>query len=95
LDSRWRYENGTNFLLFQQNISYCILCFVYQDIASGKGNTSESVYGGFFEDESFSVLNDKRGVVGMANNGRHSNGSQFYFTLQPAAWMNKKYVAFG
>ena len=49
----------------------------------------------FYADESYAVKHDQRGVVGMANNGRHSNGSQFYITLQPASWMNKKYVAFG
>lgn len=31
----------------------------------------------------------------MANKGRHSNGSQFYITLQPAPYLDKKYVAFG
>ena len=31
----------------------------------------------------------------MANKGRHTNGSQFYITLQPANWMDTKYVAFG
>lgn len=65
------------------------------DTLSGKGNGSESVYGGLFEDESFAVKHDKRGVIGMANNGRHSNGSQFYICLQPAPFMDKKYVAFG
>ena len=65
------------------------------DILSGKGNTSESIYGGCFEDETFAILHDSRGMVGMSNNGRHTNGSQFYITLGPAAWMDKKYVAFG
>lgn len=46
-------------------------------------------------DESFSVPHDKRGVLGMANKGRHTNASQFYITLQPCSWMNTKYVAFG
>jgi cyclophilin family peptidyl-prolyl cis-trans isomerase len=27
--------------------------------------------------------------------GRHSNGSQFYITLQPTSWMDTNYVAFG
>ena len=27
--------------------------------------------------------------------GRHTNGSQFYVTLQPTSWMDTKYVAFG
>uniref|UniRef100_A0ACB8GD33 Problable inactive peptidyl-prolyl cis-trans isomerase-like 6 n=2 Tax=Sphaerodactylus townsendi TaxID=933632 RepID=A0ACB8GD33_9SAUR len=31
----------------------------------------------------------------MVNKGRHSNGSQFYITLQPAPYLNEKYVAFG
>lgn len=31
----------------------------------------------------------------MANKGPHSNGSQFYITLQPTSWMDRTYVAFG
>ena len=46
-------------------------------------------------DEDFSIPHNKRGIVGMANRGRHTNGSQFYITLQPAPWMDTKYVAFG
>ncbi|XP_021174607.2 probable inactive peptidyl-prolyl cis-trans isomerase-like 6 isoform X1 [Fundulus heteroclitus] len=66
------------------------------DISPGsKGNGGESIYGPTFEDESFAVSHSKRGILGMANNGPHSNGSQFYITLQPAPWMDKTYVAFG
>lgn len=46
-------------------------------------------------DESFAVSHWKRGTLGMANKGPHSNGSQFYITLQPAPWMDRTYVAFG
>ena len=46
-------------------------------------------------DENFIMSHDRRGIVGMANKGRHTNGSQFYITLQPAKWMDTKYVAFG
>nr|XP_046228173.1 probable inactive peptidyl-prolyl cis-trans isomerase-like 6 isoform X1 [Scatophagus argus] len=46
-------------------------------------------------DESFAVSHAKRGILGMANKGRHSNGSQFYITLQPSPWMDRTYVAFG
>lgn len=65
------------------------------DIISGKGSGSESAYGGLFEDESFAVKHNKRGIVGMANHGRNTNGSQFYITLQAIPYMDKKYVAFG
>lgn len=48
-----------------------------------------------FLDENFSVPHNKRGVLGMVNKGRHSNGSQFYITLQATPYLDKKYVAFG
>uniref|UniRef100_A0A8C9AQT4 Probable inactive peptidyl-prolyl cis-trans isomerase-like 6 n=1 Tax=Prolemur simus TaxID=1328070 RepID=A0A8C9AQT4_PROSS len=65
------------------------------DIVHGKGDNGESIYGPIFEDENFSILHNKRGVLGMANRGRHSNGSQFYITLQAAPYLDRKYVAFG
>ena len=65
------------------------------DIDLGKGNKGYSIYGAKFEDENFAVPHDRRGIVGMANSGRHSNRSQFYVTFQAHPWMNKKYVAFG
>ncbi|XP_039093347.1 probable inactive peptidyl-prolyl cis-trans isomerase-like 6 isoform X3 [Hyaena hyaena] len=65
------------------------------DIVAGKGDDGESIYGPTFEDENFSVPHDKRGVLGMVNKGRHSNGSQFYITLQPTPYLDRKYVAFG
>ncbi|XP_041815095.1 probable inactive peptidyl-prolyl cis-trans isomerase-like 6 [Chelmon rostratus] len=60
-----------------------------------KGNGGESIYGPTFEDESFAVSHTKRGTLGMANKGPHTNGSQFYITLQPTPWMDRTYVAFG
>jgi len=48
-----------------------------------------------FLDESFAVSHTRRGTLGMANKGPHSNGSQFYITLQPTTWMDRTYVAFG
>ncbi|XP_064216861.1 probable inactive peptidyl-prolyl cis-trans isomerase-like 6 isoform X2 [Aotus nancymaae] len=65
------------------------------DIVSGKGDNGESIYGPTFEDENFSVPHNKRGVLGMANKGRHSNGSQFYITLQATPYLDRKFVAFG
>ncbi|KAJ8270614.1 hypothetical protein GJAV_G00117160 [Gymnothorax javanicus] len=66
------------------------------DISPGaRGDGGESIYGPTFEDECFAVPHNKRGILGMANQGTHTNGSQFYITLQPAHWMDQKYVAFG
>ncbi|XP_062429059.1 probable inactive peptidyl-prolyl cis-trans isomerase-like 6 [Rhea pennata] len=65
------------------------------DIVAGKGDEGESIYGPTFEDENFSIRHSKRGILGMANKGRHSNGSQFYITLHPAPYLDKKHVAFG
>ncbi|XP_064618331.1 probable inactive peptidyl-prolyl cis-trans isomerase-like 6 [Liolophura sinensis] len=65
------------------------------DIYYGRGNGGESIYGLVFEDENYCVKHTKRGIVGMCNKGRHTNGSQFYITLQPAKWMDTRFVAFG
>ena len=46
-------------------------------------------------DENYAVQHNSRGILGMANKGRHTNASQFYITFQPAPWMDTKYVAFG
>ncbi|XP_045773432.1 uncharacterized protein LOC123872878 isoform X2 [Maniola jurtina] len=46
--------------------------------------------------ENFIVPHDRRGVLCMANNGRHVDCStQFFVLLQSAPWMAHKYVAFG
>lgn len=65
------------------------------DIVEGRGDDGESIYGPTFEDENFSVPHNKRGVLGMVNKGHHTNGSQFYITLQATPYLDKKYVAFG
>ncbi|XP_074540685.1 putative inactive peptidyl-prolyl cis-trans isomerase-like 6 [Halichoeres trimaculatus] len=60
-----------------------------------KGDGGESIYGPTFEDESFAVPHSRRGILGMANKGSHTNGSQFYITLRPSPWMDRTFVAFG
>ncbi|KAM8847264.1 putative inactive peptidyl-prolyl cis-trans isomerase-like 6 isoform 1-T4 [Synchiropus picturatus] len=60
-----------------------------------RGDGGTSIYGETFEDECFAITHSRRGILGMANKGPHSNGSQFYITLQSTPWMDRKYVAFG
>ncbi len=49
-----------------------------------------------FGDEISTDLNfDTEGVVGMANSGSGTNGSQFFITLAPATDLNGRYTIFG
>ncbi|XP_032877989.1 probable inactive peptidyl-prolyl cis-trans isomerase-like 6 [Amblyraja radiata] len=65
------------------------------DVLSSRGDSGKSIYGETFNDENFAISHCKRGVLGMANRGPHTNASQFYITLQPAPWMNARFVSFG
>ena len=67
------------------------------DFSNFNGTGGESVFGGRFEDESFEVKHNKRGLLSMANtNEAHSNGSQFFITCDAnCAHLDGKNVAFG
>jgi len=57
---------------------------------TGKGNP-----GYFFNNEISDLKFDKPGMVGMANNGPDTNGSQFFITYAPAAHLDGGYTIFG
>lgn len=57
---------------------------------TGRGNP-----GYFFQNETSGLLFDKPGLVGMANSGPDTNGSQFFITFAPAAHLNGGYTIFG
>ena len=65
------------------------------DLAGGAGDASEAAEGGLIGDESFAVKFDAPGILAMANDGPHTNGSQYFVTFDALPWMDCKAVAFG
>jgi len=64
---------------------------------TGSGTGGKSIYGAPFADEFHSRLRfNHRGLVACANAGTpHSNGSQFFITLDRCDWLDKKNTIFG
>lgn len=65
---------------------------------TGKFDTkkSESIYGGVFEDECKPTLRfNTRGILGMANKGPSTNGSQFFVTYKASPHLDGKNTVFG
>ncbi|HUJ93832.1 MAG TPA: peptidylprolyl isomerase [Terriglobales bacterium] len=64
------------------------------------GDPAGSGYGGpgyQFEDETKNSPHkfDKPGKLAMANSGPNTNGSQFFITVAPTAWLTGKHTIFG
>lgn len=63
----------------------CVLCHAGCGCV-GDGSGGDSIYGGKFNDEKtgLKLKHDAAGILSMANSGKNSNSSQFFFTLAPA-----------
>eukprot|EP00928_Gymnodinium_smaydae_P020709 TRINITY_DN18012_c0_g1_i1.p1 TRINITY_DN18012_c0_g1~~TRINITY_DN18012_c0_g1_i1.p1 ORF type:complete len:348 (+),score=92.31 TRINITY_DN18012_c0_g1_i1:44-1045(+) len=65
------------------------------DFENANGTGGESIYGRRFQDEAFRDKHTRRGLLGMANDGPNTNGSNFFVLLQPAEHLDRKHVIFG
>ena len=65
------------------------------DLLHGHGDSSYSIYGPTFPDESFAVPHATAGVLSMVADGRHGNGSQFLLTLAERREFDGRFVGFG
>eukprot|EP00775_Hariotina_reticulata_P006818 gene6818-7034_t len=67
------------------------------ELEAGDGSGGDSIYNGKFNDEKggLKLKHDAAGILSMANSGKNSNSSQFFFTLGPAPQCDGKHVVFG
>lgn len=87
-----RHMQYKNTLFYSNYKGYLI---IGGDFNFQNGSGSESIYGFRFKDENYSVKFDRKGVFGMVNNGKNTNGCTFFITYKRLPGFNGKKVGFG
>lgn len=63
---------------------------------TGTGRGGQSFWNKNFKDEfSDKAKFNRKGLLAMANAGPGTNGSQFFITVAPTPWLNRKHTIFG
>ncbi|XP_076265278.1 RING-type E3 ubiquitin-protein ligase PPIL2 [Rhynchophorus ferrugineus] len=84
------YYNGTKFHRSIRNF------MIQGGDPTNTGNGGTSIWGKKFEDEFQPNLSHTgRGVLSMANSGKHTNGSQFFITFRSCKHLDNKHTIFG
>lgn len=65
------------------------------DTTNKNGTGGKSIYGIKFDDEGVWLPHTQGGLLSMANSGPNTNGSQFFVTYKPTAWLDGKHTVFG
>lgn len=65
------------------------------DFIAYDGSGSHSIYGKYFDDENFEISHEGLGFLSMSNEGKNTNGCQFFISLSSCKEFDNEYVAFG